>query len=341
MWRWMVIAAVLIAGCVPPRPTNEYLLLYDEANQRERQNHPAAAAPIYGKAAEVAIRPRTRWQAAYRQARQLEKAGQRQEAERLYLRIAEADPGGEMASRCLYYAGRMAWEDGDLDTALTRLRRVIEVYHYKGLAPQAVRRAVQWISERHGPEKAIAFLREEEPRVEGTDVHDTLLYHWALLEDQQGRWERALELIERLAELYPRPRSSVWDDALWRAGNIALEHGEVQRALGYLRELVEWREDSIPTGTYYTDWTDNAQLLIGRIYLEHLNDPERAAEAFELLSTFPDSRLADDGLWWASRAYQQQGERERACEALRRLLTDFPYSNQQRRARRAYQEHGC
>lgn len=343
MVRFVTITAVALlgAGCVAPRPTNEYLRLYDEANRRERHNHSAEAAAMYGKAAQVAIRPRTRSQAAYRQARELEVSGDRAGALRLYLHVAETDPQGEMASRCLYYASRMAWEDGDLETALSRLRRVMEEYHHKGLAPQAVRRAVQWISERDGPEKAIAFLRDEEPRVEGTDVHDSLLYRWAVLEDEQGRWERALELLERLAELYPQPRSTIYDDAMWRAGNIALDHGDPRRALTYLQDLVSWHEDSIATGTYYTPWTGASQLLIGRIHLEHLQDPEAAARAFEELASFPDTRYADDGLWWASRAYLEGSDPRRACEALRRLLVEFPYSNYQRRARRAHQEQGC
>ena len=82
-------------------------------------------------------------------------------------------------------------------------------------------------------------------------------------------------------------------------------------------------------------------MLIGRIYLEQLHDPAAAAEAFELLATFPDGRLVDDGLWWAAQAYRELGDESRSCDALRRLLTNFPYSNQQRHARRAYRDQGC
>lgn len=343
MWRWGIVAllSAVTVGCVPPRPTNEYLRLWDEANTQERHDHPEEAARIYGKAAEAAIRPRTRWQAAYRQARQLEISGHRQDALRRYLYIAETDPEGEMASRCIYYAGRIAWEDGDLETALTRLRRVMEEYPHKGLALQAIRRSVQWITERHGVEEAISFLREEEPRIEGTDVHDTLLYQWAQLEEEQGRWERALELIDRLAELYPSPVSTIYDDAMWRAGNIAHENGAHERAIGYFRDLVSWREDSMATGSYYSVWTDDSQLMIGQIYFEDLNDADEAIAAFEELADFPASILSDDGLWWASRAYLQRGDQRRSCRALRRLLTDFPQSNQLRQARQAFGEQGC
>ena len=137
------------------------------------------------------------------------------------------------------------------------------------------------------------------------------------------------------------PTSTVYDDAMWQAGNIAHEHGANERAIGYLRELVSWREASMATGSHYSNWTDDAQLLMGRIYLEHLNDPAEAARVFEELADFPDCILADDGLWWASRAYLQRGDQRRSCRALRRILSDFPTSNQIRHARRALDEQGC
>lgn len=344
MIRWCVVAltaALGVAGCVPPRARDDYIEAYSAASRLERENHPVQAAKRYGKAAELADRPRTRWQAAYRQARELEVAGEREAASKLYLEIAEADPGSEMASRCVYYAGRMAFEDGDLDAGLGLMRRVMREHHEKGLAPQAVRRSVQQLEEHRGRDAAIAFLAEEEEELRGTDVGDTLLYHWARLEKERGNWQKALERYERLVELYPYPHSGLYDDALYEAGQLADEHGEPQRALGYLEALVSRREDSIPTGSYYTVWTDDAQLLIGKIRLERLGDPAGAARAFEELATFPDSILADNGLWWASKAYLAQGDTPRACARLRSILEDFPYSDQQRQTRQKLLELDC
>jgi tetratricopeptide (TPR) repeat protein len=321
--------------------SEEYLAAYVAANRMERENHPNEAAELYGKAAEVAGRPRLRWQATFLQARELENSGQREAAAGLYLEIAESDPGSEMASRGLYYAGRMAFEDGDLEKGLGLMRRVMHEYHEKGLAAQAVRRSVQQLRDKRGIAAAVAFLAEEEERLRGTDVGDTLLYHWARLEEERGDWQKSLERYERLVELYPYPHSGLYDDAMYEAGQLADEHGEPQRALGYLKALVSWREDSIPTGTYYTVWTDDAQLLVGKIYLERLGDPAAAARAFEELATFPDSTLADDGLWWAAKAYLTRGEGRRACLKLRRLLEDFLYSNRQREARQKFLELDC
>lgn len=321
--------------------SGEHAEALEAGNRLERENHAAEAAEAYAKAANLAERPRTRDWAAYRQARQLEKAGDRQAAVELYLAIAERDPGGEMASRCIYYAGRMAFEDDDVDTGLARMRRVAVEYHHKGLAPQAVRRAVQRLADDRGDDAAIAWLRELEAEVRGTDVGDSVLFRWAMIEKERGNWQQALERLDQLDSLYQYPESTIWDDAMWEAGQIANEHGEHQRALRYLRTLVSWRENSIATGTYYTDWTDDAQLLIGRILLEELDQPDEAISAFELLATFPDSTLADDGLLWAARAQLTRGDSRRACRTLDRLLRDFPYSNKQRQARELAREHQC
>ncbi len=341
----VVALGLALAGCRPgsaPPPSAEYLEAYDRAARLEREGHPAKAAAVYGEAAERADRPRTRWQAAYRQARELEKAGERTEALRMYLAIATEDPGGEMAPRCVYYAARMAHEDGDDETALARLVQVIETYPDDGLAPQAVRRLAQWLEARGEEPRAVSLLTELEQRLRGTDVGDNILYRLALLAEARGEGEVALGLLERQVDLYPFPRSTLYDDALWRAGNLALEMGQPERALGYLEALVARRERSLAIpASYYTEWTDDSQLLIGRIRLERLGDPSGAARAFETLATFPDSRLADDGLWWASRVYLGQGDRRRSCDALRRLIEGFPFSSHLRRARAALTEQGC
>jgi TolA-binding protein len=336
------LALALSSTCgVAPPPTAEYREAYDRAARAEREDHPAKAASTYAEAADRASRPRFRWQAAYRQARELEKAGERAAALRLYLSIAEQDPEGEMAPRCIYYAARMAHEDGDLETALSRLRQVIVTYPENGIAPQAVRRAVQWLEDERQQERAMELLGQLAEQMSGTDIGDNLIYHAALLDERRGRWQAALQLYERQVELYPYPGSTLYDDALWRAGNLARGHGEAERALGYLERLVSQRDESWGTGSYYTEWTDDAQLLIGRILLEDLDAPARAARAFETLATFPDSTLADDGLYWASRAYLANGEGQRSCSALLRLLTRFPYSNHQRQARATVGEQGC
>jgi TolA-binding protein len=336
----LVLLGGVIAGCVAPRPTEAYVNAYDQAARLERDNHPDQAAEAYGQAAEAASRSRTRVQALFRQARQLERAGQRDEAEQLYLQIVENYGDGEMASRSLYYAGRMAFENGQFDHGLQRMRQVIENYPHKAAATQALRRAVQQLTRHQNADQTLRFLADLEPRVRGTDVGDNVLFHWACLEQEDNRWQAALSRLERLVELYPYP-SGLYDDALWRAANIALEQRQPQRALGYLEQLVQWVEPAIGIGSNVTNWSDDSQLLIGKIYLEQLESPARAAAAFEKLATFPDSILADDGLWWAAKAYERLHDRPQSCRTLLRLLNEFPDSNKRRHARRQLTAQDC
>jgi TolA-binding protein len=289
----------------------------------------------------VASRPRTKNHAAYLRARQLERAGERERAVQAYLAIHVEDPEGEYSSRCVYYVGRMAFEDDDLEGGLRRMRQVIEEYPHMGLAPQAVRRTVQQLQEHRDDDAAIAFLSDAEVRMRGTDVADTILFRWAMIEQERGNWQEALRIYDSLGEQYEYPESTVWDDAMWEAGQLATEHGEHQRALRYLEAIVSWVESSIATGSYAMDWTDDAQLLIGRIHLEELDDADAAIRAFEALAELPDSTLADDGLLWAARTHFAQNETGRGCRSLRRLLRDFPYSNKQRQARVAARENQC
>ncbi len=326
---------------IAPPLAPEHAEALDRANQLERENQTSSAAVAYRKAAALATRPRARDHADYRAARQLELAGDLARSKAAYLEIAQRNPEGEYASRCLYYAGRLTHDEGDLDGGLALLRRVIREYHFKGLAPQAVRRATQWLQEARSDDAAIEFLRVEEEANSGTDVGDTILYHWARIESDRGNWQKALERFERLDELYPWPRSTIWDEAMYQAAELADEHNEPQRAIGYLEKLTFWQEDSIATGSYVTNLTDDAQLLIGQIHLQKLNDTGAAIRAFEVLAGYPDSTLADDGLWWAAQAHVKAGSSGQACRVLRRLLREFPYSNKQRQARTLYREQAC
>src|SRR2546429_589135 len=63
-------------------------------------------------------------------------------------------------------------------------------------------------------------------------------------------------------------RSSLRDDALWRAAHLLREHGDAAGALARLRLLLATRRRALITGSYNSEWLDDAQLLVGRIQLD-------------------------------------------------------------------------
>src|SRR6202012_2633848 len=125
----------------------------------------------------------------------------------------------------------------------------------------------------------------------------------------------AIAVFDTLANDWPH--SSLRDDALWRAANLARTGGDFQGALRRLRLMLSTRKDAIITGSYNYLQLDDAQLLVGRIYLDDLHDPARAAEAFELLADdYPASTLRDDALYDLARARREAHDVPAACRAL-------------------------
>src|SRR5207248_4427551 len=135
------------------------------------------------------------------------------------------------------------------------------------------------------------------------------------------------------------PHSGLRDDGLWRAAELLRGSGDFDGALRRLRRILASRKDALITGSYNYLQLDDAQLLTGRIYLDDLHDPARAAEAFQLLADdYPESVLRDDALYDLARAKREQHDVPAACRALARLIKQFPDGNRVRAARSLMQE---
>src|SRR5205807_392782 len=83
--------------------------------------------------------------------------------------------------------------------------------------------------------------------------------------------------LDALADRYPR--SSLRDDALWRAAHLLREMGRPDDAIERLRRILRTRKDALVTGSYNMLYLDDAQLLLGEIELDDLHDAARAADA--------------------------------------------------------------
>jgi TolA-binding protein len=172
------------------------------------------------------------------------------------------------------------------------------------------------------------------------DVGDNVLYERGMLLGRHERAAEAVAIFDQLADAYPH--SSLRDDGLWRAAELLRGGGDFEGALHRLRRILSTRKDAIITGSYNYLQLDDAQLLVGRIYLEDLHDPAHAAEAFELLADdYPESTLRDDALYDLARAKREAHDVPAACRALARLIKQFPDGNRVRQARSLQQELGC
>lgn len=217
--------------------------------------------------------------------------------------------------------------------------RAVESYPDEIAADDALRVAIR-LAEPRDWAALDARLAALYPRLARFDVGDNLLLERGLLLARHDRAPAAVVVFDQLADAYPH--SSLRDDGLWRAAELLRAAGDFDGALRRLRRILATRKDALVTGSYNYLQLDDAQLLVGRIYLDDLHDPARAAEAFELLADdYPSSVLRDDALYELARARVAQHDIAAACRALARLVEKFPDGNRVRAARAMQAELSC
>ncbi|MGZ3442235.1 MAG: tetratricopeptide repeat protein [Polyangia bacterium] len=269
-----------------------------------------------------------------------ESAGRWPDAEARWLRAAEVTRQPRTAARALQRAADVAHADlRDDGAAATLAWRAVESYPDEIAADDALKLAVR-IDEARDWSALSAHLGALYPRVVQFDVGDNVLFERGMLLSRHDRAAEAIAIFDQLADAYPH--SSLRDDGLWRAAELLRTSGDFDGALRRLRRILASRKDAIITGSYNYLQLDDAQLLVGRIYLDDLHDPAHAAEAFELLADdYPESVLRDDALYDLARAKKEQHDLPAACRALARLIKQFPDGNRVRAARALQQELAC
>jgi tetratricopeptide (TPR) repeat protein len=278
--------------------------------------------------------------AAVRTAELDEATGRPGDAEAAWLRAARVTASGATAARALARAAELAHDPlHDDDAAAALAWRTVERYPDELAAGDALKLAIR-IDEPRDWSALAARLAALYPRVVRFDVGDNLLFERGMLLARHDRALYAVAVFDQLADAYAH--SSLRDDGLWRAAALLRASGDFDGALARLRRILSTRKDALITGSYNYLQLDDAQLLTGRIYLDDLHDPARAAEAFELLADdYPASVLRDDALYDLARARREQHDVPAACRALARLAKQFPDGNRVRAARTLAQELGC
>jgi TolA-binding protein len=277
---------------------------------------------------------------AVRLAELAESAQRWSDAEAAWLHAVEVSRQPGTAARALQRAAWLAHADlHDDATAATLAWRAIESYPDEIAADDALKLVIR-IDEPRDWQALAARLATLYPRVVKFDIGDNVLYERGMLLARHDRAAEAIAIFDGLADAYPH--SSLRDDGLWRGAELLRKSGDFDGALARLRRILSSRKDALITGSYNYLQLDDAQLLVGRIYLDDLHDPAHAAEAFELLADdYPESTLRDDALYDLARARREQHDQPAACKALKRLVTQFPDGNRVRAAKELMQELAC
>ncbi|HEX4458464.1 MAG TPA: tetratricopeptide repeat protein, partial [Polyangia bacterium] len=322
--RHALIAALFVTSCAG-QPVADDLW---RAQQLESSS-PAQAQQIY-----AAFEQRCKTQplvnddcalAAVRSAELAEDYQEWQQAYATWLSAASMSHVGTTRARALSRAASLAHARlGDDKSARELAWRCVENEPGERSADDALTLAVR-IDEPRDWAALAAKLADLQVKLARFDVGEHIAYARALLLTRHDRNADAIAAFDALAATWPR--SSLRDEAMWRAANLARAAGDFQGALRRLSAMVAKR-DALVAGGYNYLQLDNAQLLIGKIYADDLHDFEHAAEAFELLADkFKASSLRDDALLELTRVRRAENDKDAACTAVSRLLREFPDSN--------------
>ena len=338
------IALACVAACSAPATLPELV----QAEQRDDRGDVDGAVASFRAAQGTcgALRPKTRAQIACGEAllgepEALEHGGRLDAAIAAYLAVpARAGTDGATAATALLRAGELLAKAGKAEPAWTAYWKVVTDYPDEGAAADAVKALLDDGRGRDAKALADQLGNALTPLAE-TQVADNLVWSLAdLYAHELDRPDTARALYDRIPIDYPD--SGLRDDARWFAAKLSEQLGDYPGAATRLRALLKTREVSWFGGSYFSIWLDDAQLELGKVLRDHLNDLSGAAAAFRRLpKDYPASILRDDALYELEVTLAAGGNAAGACRALADLVKLEADSKYMPDARVLGEREGC
>jgi tetratricopeptide (TPR) repeat protein len=337
--------ALALAGCSAPATLPELAQAERRADSGDVEGAIAAYRLAQGKCGK--LKPARRAKAACGEAllgegEVLERANKPDAAIAVYLAIPPRVPDdAATASTAVYRAGLLMLKasketPSKLKDAWTALWRVVTDWPDEPIAADALRALLEDGRGRDARALAEQIAKLLTPLAE-TEVGDNLVWTLAdLTEHELNNPAGARSLLDRIPVDYPN--SGLRDDARWHAARLSRALGDPKGAVERLRALLATREVSIGAGSYFSIWLDDAQLELGKILRDDLNDLPGAVAAFRRLpKDYPDSILRDDALYELAVTLEKMHDTAGACDAVAHLRKEAPDSKYLPRAA----ELGC
>lgn len=181
----------------------------------------------------------------------------------LYTQVEKMIPNSDIAREAKFKVAKTSYYTGDFDWALTQLKVL------KSSASQLTSNDAM----------ELALLIKDNSQEDSTRT-DLKLVAKADLLQFQNQPDQAMEILEAVLKDYKS--ASIVDEVLFRMAKLHLENREIEKAVPFLQRIVEEYGDEI--------LADNANFLLGQLYMDQLNQPEKAKSYFEtIIFNHPDS----------------------------------------------------
>jgi len=313
-----------MTACAPSRGA-AYDRAMAEAARAESAGRLDEAVQGYERAEASAERPRDRDQARWDAADVLAREGHVAQAVERFDAMARDAASGHQAEAA-YRAALLRIEHGDADRGWRDLEQVPRRFPTHGIAHVAVRKLVAHADD-GGPSAALDELQALQRDVGSTGLGPLVAFlsaeHLEAMHDDAA----ARDAYLRIADRWPYPFGAFFDDALWHASLLDEKLGRYQAAIDDLERLVSVRETTTLMGSYERALYVPSMLRIGELYSERLHDRARAREAYHRLYTgFAHSTKRDEALWLEAALWREDGDDKTACDRLGTLVRQFPDS---------------
>lgn len=315
-------------GCAPRANRPYDVALARAARAKSAGRHDEAVAH-YDEAARAAKRQHERDFAEESAILLLTRSGDVLEATRRLEALASQTPKTTGSVAAEYRLARLRIAHGDEDEKRHGYRALdafVRKHPESGLARPALRAVLIHKDETEGLAGALAYAEELAPRLEATELGETLAYAVATRLRARGDREAALARFLAQAQRWPYPQGALWDDALFAASELEEELGHAERARAHLERMLREHERSSLVGSYQRPKYVPAMKRLSALY-EKSGDLANARAALRrLYEEFPTSTERDDALFREAELFAREGRSEDACARLRVLVREFPHS---------------
>jgi tetratricopeptide (TPR) repeat protein len=319
------IALILGASACAVSHGTAYDAAVGSAARNEGAGRFAAAAEDYDRAALAGTRGRDQDEARWDAAEAMAHAGNIAGAASRYEAIA-GDGGSEHQAEAAFRLATVRIESGDPDRGWQDMEQIPRRFSTHGVAHVAVRKLVQHADEQ-GTRAGLDEVRALERDLGSTELVQLVTYLDATHVEALGDDRDAREAYGRIADRWPYPFGSFFDDALWHASLIDEKLGLYQPAIDDLERMLRERETTSIVGSYERAKFVPAMLRVGELYRDRLHDRAKAREAFHrLYADFAHSTLRDRALWLEAALWREDGDAATACSRLATLVSQFPDS---------------
>jgi TolA-binding protein len=318
----VMLSGVLFASSCAPTRGDEYLAKVAAAKRAQSAGRLTEAADAYRDAALLAKLPRDELFCMYLAGVTRISANDLETA-RKQLRQVTREP---YVAQAQYYLATIDEREHLVEAAQRGFEHVVATYPAHGVARSALYRVLEHRDQTQGEAATIAYLEHVEAQAPTSDLIEVIAYQRGKREVRLGLHAKAKATFLAIADKFPYPKGVHFDDALALASELDEQAGAYASAIALLRRMLQEREVSSVMGTYERPRFAASALKIAEL-TERSGAPLRAAEAYEaFVDVFTTSTRRDDALVEAARIFAANAQPDRACAALRKLVTLFPDS---------------